>query len=178
MIDRPDLDPQDYKNRTAVRDQLKQIRRQERLSCRALGDLAGWSQWTVDHLEHADNWGIRRIQAWSRALGHQFRMTITGLTVPDDGDFEAELLKVTTAFGALDEDNLHTQAIVLDLARIRRGMGLTRKAFAAQVSVGNHVRGWEDEPTRCLVKTVQRYARGLGGELALEVVPVDVMVTA
>jgi hypothetical protein len=179
VIDRPDLDPADFAARVAVRERLRVIRRERKLSCRALCELAGWSRWTVDHLEHAENWGVRRIQAWSRALDHRFRMTIAGLVVPDDDNLDAELLRVATPFGALDADNLHTQAIVLDLARVRVAKGIGYSALGAHIGAGDRaVRGWEDKPTRCYVKTIQRYARGLGGSLVLEVVPVAVAVSA
>jgi hypothetical protein len=177
VIDRPDLDPADFTARIAVRDRLKQIRLDRKLSCRALCEVAGWSRWTADHLEHAENWGVRRVQAWSRVLDHRLRMTVVGLVVPDDDNLDAELLRIATPFGALDEDNLHTQAVVLDLARIRAGKGIGYSALGVRIGAGDRaVRGWEDKPTHCYVKTIQRYARGLGGSLTLDVVPVNVAV--
>jgi hypothetical protein len=105
-------------------------------------------------------------------------MSITGLIIPEL-DLGADLLRMAVPFGGLDEDGLHLLAVVDDLARYRTCHGITFAAVGKRIGVdGSAVRGWEDQPARLLLKTVQRYARGLGGALDLKVVPVDVAVSA
>lgn len=177
MIDRPDLHPDDLAERVRMRDQLRQERQDRKLSGRALSELAGWNGWAVEDLETKTNWGLRRVMPWARILDHRLRMTITGLTLPDDDDLLAEMLAVAVPFGGLDEDTLHVRAVVNDLARIRAAQGISAREFALRVQAGDKaVRGWEDKPTHCLVKTVQRYARGLGGALNLALEPVTTAV--
>lgn len=189
MIDLPDLDPQDTKNRVLLRDQHKHIRatmygstRQVRLVSQA----AGHGSRFIEDCETTTQWSVRRVSAWSRLLEHRFRMSITGLAIPEP-DLSADLLRVAVPFGGLDEDSLHLLAVVDDLARYRTHHGITFAEVGKRVGVdGSAVRGWEDQPARLLLKTVQRYTRGLGeiaqdrfgvgGHLQLEVVPVSVAV--
>lgn len=181
MIDLPDLDPQDHHNRAMVRDQLKHIRVARCGSVRqvrAVSAAAGHGTRFVEDCESTTQWSIRRVQAWARILDHRFRMTITGLDVPP-ADLHHELLRLAVPFGGLDEDALHILTVIDDLARYRIARGVGYNEAGRRIGVdGSAVRGWEDFPGRVLLKTAQRYARGLGGSLTLEVVPVNVAVPA
>lgn len=182
MIDLPDLDPRDGVNRIVLRGQLKTIREDTYGSCRrmrSVSEAAGYGSRFVEDCEDNLQWGVSRVTRWARLVEHRFVMTIEGLTLPDDDDLTAELLRVATPYGYFDEDQLHVRAVVNDLARIHRGQGLTNYALAKKIRCSNRaIARWTEKPDRCLLKTVQRYARGLGGSLALEVMPAGVAVTA
>lgn len=179
MIDLPDLDERDFTNRLRLRDRLRDIRDGAGLSGRAVSASAGLNHRAVHEAESTLQWSVSRVQRWARALEHRFVMTIEGLTLPDDDDLTAQLLRVATPYGYFDEDQLHVRAVVNDLARIHRGQGLSNYALAKRIRCSNRaIARWTEKPDRCLLKTVQRYCRGLGGSLALEVAPAAVVVTA
>lgn len=181
MIDLPDLDPQDHTNRVLVRDQLRHLRSVMHGStnrARLVSLAAGCGSRFIEDCEATTQWSVRRVCRWARIVEHRFRMTVTGLEVPA-ADLTADLLRVGTPFGGLDEDGLHILAVIDDLARYRIHRGLTFNETGRRIGVdGSAVRGWEDHPRRVLLKTAQRYARGLGGALALAVVPVSAAVPA
>jgi len=180
MIDRPDLRSEDLANRVALRDLLRQVRVDTHGSLRGLRNAsreAGLGARFVEDCEDTAQWGVRRVQTWARFLGHRFRMDITGLTVPDDGDITAAVLADVVTFGWADEDQVHIRQVVNNLARIRRHQQISYGRLSRIVGCGDRaIQGWEDQPERCHVKTVQRYARGLGGALALDVVPMPAVV--
>jgi hypothetical protein len=180
VIDPPDLHPQDYANRVALRDRLRQVRVESYGSYRRMrpaSAAAGLGGRFLEDCEITTQWGTRRLARWARLLEHRFRMHLTDLVVPDDDDLDAALLAVATPFGGVDEDQLHVRTVVNDLARIHRGQGLTNYALAKRIGCSNRaIARWSEKPDRCYLKTLQRYARGLGGSLALEVAPVSVAV--
>ncbi|WP_433731107.1 hypothetical protein ACQP2Y_21835 [Actinoplanes sp. CA-051413] len=179
MIDRPDLDEQDFINRLRLRDDLRDLRRSAGLSCRAVSFAAGLNHRAIHEAESTLQWSVARVQRWARALDRRFTMTIVGLSLPDDDDFEAELLRLATPFGGADADHLHVRAVVNDLRRIHWAQGLSNQALAKKIGGSNRaIARWAEKPHACYLKTLQRYARGLGGSLALEVVPVNVAVSA
>ena len=181
MINRPDLDQADSDSRAVLRARLKEIRKTTvgvQAEARIISQAAGLGVRFVEDCEAAPQWGAQRVARWARLLGHRFTMTITGLDLPEL-DFDAELLRMAVPFGGLDEDTLHLLAVVDDLARYRIHTGLTYAEIGRRTgSDGSAVRGWEDQPAKLLLKTVQRYTRALGGALLLDVVPANAAVSA
>lgn len=192
MIDLPDLDPQDTANWVLLRDQHKHIRAAlfgSTRQTRAASSAAGYGSRFIEDCETTTQWSVRRVSRWSRLLEHRFRMTIVGLVIPDDDDLTAALLAAATPFGGADEDFLHVRAVVNDLARVQAAQGVTDYALGRRIGCSNRaIARWVEKPEVCYLKTVQRYARGLGeiqrersgagGHLNLDVVPVSVAVPA
>jgi hypothetical protein len=192
MIDLPDLDPQDTANRVLIRDQNKHIRAAMYGSTRRVrlvSQAAGYGARFIEDCETTTQWSVGRVARWSRLLEHKFRITIEGLIVPNDDDLTAALLEAATPFGGADEDFLHVRAVVNDLSRVQQAQGITDYALGKRIGCSNRaIARWVEKPEVCYLKTVQRYARGLGeiqrertgvgGHLALEVVPVTVAVPA
>lgn len=180
MIHRPDLHAADPAARAAVQQHLRALRKSERLSAYEVSARLGLAVNAVRDLElKPPQWSVRRVQAWARALNHRFTMTLAGVAVPDGDDLITDLLTAATPFGAADEDRLHLFTVVNNLVRIRESAGITFQDIADRMGVHDRaVRGWEDHPDGSLVKTVQRYARAVGGELILEVTPVSAAVPA
>jgi hypothetical protein len=146
---------------------------------RLVAALLGMSRSTANSMERHTSWTVRRVQDWARAVDHRFRMRLTGLTVPDDGDVYAEILAMATPFGGRDEDRLHLLATVNDLIRCRAAVGLSCAEWEARMGVsGRAAELWEESHESTLVKLVQRYARGLGGALTFDVEPVAVAVAS
>lgn len=175
MIRRPELHPDDLTNRVALNRRLWALRQEASLSAVDLGTQLGMGRSAVNDMERDTSWAVRRVQAWSRGLGHQFRMTITGIAVPDTDDLMAELYAVATPATDAEADQLHLLTVVNDLVRARQHLGITYRELSALMCVNDHaIRGWEDRPQGSMVKSVQRYARATGGALDLALVPADV----
>jgi DNA-binding XRE family transcriptional regulator len=179
MILRPELHDDDPLNRERLLQQLRQVRREMGLGPGLFADGLGVTKTMFNHIETHTAWQVRRVQAWARLLDHRLRMTITGLVVPGDNDPTAAILAATTTFGAFDEDQQHLFTVVNDLTRIRRHLGWGYQRMGQQMGVtDNAARAWERDHAATLVKMVQRYARGLGGALLLELEPVPALVAA
>lgn len=179
MIPRDDLNLDDLTARKALASTLWTERRRAGLTTVDLAGLLGVCRSTTNTMERSTSWAVPRVQAWARVLDLRFRMRLTGLIVPDDGDVYAEILAMAmaTAFGSRDEDRLHLLATVNDLIRCRVAAGLTPADLGERIGVsGRAVELWEESHESTLLKLVQRYARGLGGSLALDVEPVPQVV--
>lgn len=169
MIASPDLHPDDHRARLILRDQLRVVRREQNVTLDGLGARMGMSRNAAADMHYRPSWQVARAQAWSRALCHQFRLTPTGLTVPDTYDVRADLLTVAVPVDDADEDRLHLLGVCDGLVRVRLHQGLTTQAMADLLGVtDNAVRLWETHPAGSLVRTVQRYTRALGGVLRLD----------
>jgi DNA-binding XRE family transcriptional regulator len=179
MIPRGDLHPDDLAARRTLASTLWRERRRAELTTVDLAAVLGVSRSTANSMERYTSWTVRRVQDWARAVDHRFRMQLTGLTVPDDGDVYAEILAMSIPFGGRDEDRLHLLATVNDLIRCRIAAGLSCADLGVRMGVsGRAVELWEESHESTLLKLVQRYARGLGGSLALDVEPVAAAVSS
>lgn len=177
MIERPELHQDDPLNRWALNRKLWKLRNDAGLTAAGLGRTLGITRSAMNDMERDTSWAVRRVQAWSRGLRHEFRMTITGITVPDTDDLMAELYAIATPQDPAEADRLHLLTVVNDLIRVREHTGITYRELGQRMGVNDRaVRGWEHQPHGSLVKSAQRYARAIGGALQLDVVPASALV--
>jgi DNA-binding XRE family transcriptional regulator len=175
VISRPELHADDLRAREWISAELRRIRTGQGRPCRSVAADLGLKKNAYAHMEKVTTWTVPKVQAWARVLDHRFVMTIHGLATPDDQDPTAAILAATTTFGGLDEDQLHLYTVVNDLIRVRKWFGMWQREVGRRLGVTeNAVRGWEKDHSATHVRSVQRYARALGGSLELDVVPVHV----
>jgi transcriptional regulator with XRE-family HTH domain len=168
-----DLHADDTAARAALRELMVRLRQDAGLTQPDLASRLGITRSSVNDMERATSWAVRRVQAWCRALNHQLVLSVDGIAVPARPDLWAELYTVAAAPSDAGRDRLHLLATVHDLIRAREALGWTGEELARRAGVhGRAIRQWEDSPDGSMVSSVQRYARALGGALTLTVVPV------
>lgn len=179
MIPRPELHVADRGARDRIRLDLRRHRAEQNMRAVDVAAEIGVKKSAFQRLELTTTWTVPRVQAWSRVLAHRFVMDIEGLVVPTgDGNVRAAILAATTTFGGLDEDQLHLFTTVNNLIWVRKRSGLTLQDVADRMQVtDNAIRGWEKDHTATHVRSVQRYARALGGAVGLGLDPVMAVVS-
>lgn len=169
----PDLHPDDLLARVELRAQLRELRETFDLSQRQVTRLAGFGYVeAVRDLEQKTSWEAWRVQQWARGLGRRLRLSVEGVELAPD-DTQSLVLRATTAFGGFDEDQLHLRTLAADLRRTRCHLGFTQAGFARRCRVSDGaIREFEGNPLQSWLRTYQRYARGLGGWLGLDLMSV------
>lgn len=168
-----DLHPADRANRDQLASQLRQIRVNLGISGAHLGTMLGYThKSSVGAMERRRSWEIRTLQAWARALHHQFTLTITGLAVPRDGDPLNAIYANQQPSAPAAIDRLLLRRTVNDLARIRRSR-MSAERLASLIGCTEEVVCWsESNPDGARLASVQRVARALGGALVPGLAPV------
>jgi transcriptional regulator with XRE-family HTH domain len=169
-----DLHPDDTAARDLLADTLRSIRRKARITGQDLADRLEVTEAAVSHMQHARNWTVRLVQRWARGLDHRLIVGFDGLTVPDDGDGLAAVYAAMEPEEPAVQDRLYLRAIVNDLARVRRALGITQAALSAQLGLSESAASWwELNPDGTRVASIQRYARALGGSAVFGLAPVE-----
>ena len=178
-----DLHVDDYTTRIRVGAELEQIRRDAGLRLVDMTALLGMSpRSTFGKFARQTSWKLPRLQGWARVLEHRLQLSIVGIRVPTviaAGDSYTQMLSMSVAFGAQDEDHLHLMTVCNDLIRARTAAGVTVNHHATTIGLTHRaVSDWENEHHNTSLRVVQRYARGLGSSLSVGIVPVNLAVPA
>lgn len=171
MIIAPDLHPDDATTRRRIAAHLRYIREDSGMSQPDLADILGINKGNVSQLELRDNWHVRTVQAWARALGRRIDLAIDGLTVPHgDGDMLAALYASQQPETVEAEDQLDLRILGNNLTRIRRDRDVTLVAVAARLGCSpSAVYRHEADVDGILLSTLQRHVRALDGSLRVRV---------
>lgn len=165
-----DLDPRDQADRLAIAAELVRIREQEaRIGQRALAARLGVDQPGIGRYERGDQWRIRTVRRWARALGRTFTLTPAGF--PQPAAFWAKSTDIETALHAvlggvvLGGDTGDEWAIAnlqSELAGIRVACGVSRLRLARRLGITEQaVSLFEGGEHGASVTTAQRYTRAI-----------------
>ena len=159
----PDLHPDDAAVRQALRDMLVELRQRAGLTQRDLADRCGVGKSLVAQWELADGWMVSSLQRWALGLGYRLVLRPDGLPYTD-----VSVMRPVDETAAAEWDRL---ALLDALRSAREELGVSTAALADALGVtGGAVRQLE-AGRDLLLASAQRYCRGLGGVLAVEVEP-------
>jgi transcriptional regulator with XRE-family HTH domain len=177
MIRHGDLHPADHAARITLRDQFTQARRDRGLSQRDLARHLSIGQAALAGTERSRSANMHADTAQHRArvLAHRLTFAVDGFMVPPCPT--TATLHQLAADAATDtaEDAHHLAATVAHLHTIRRWTGMDCRALARRIAVYDDAVSRFELHTRIpLLGTMQRYARGLGGVLRFDLIPVQI----
>lgn len=159
----PDLDPADADAREHLRDTLTGMRVDAGLSQRDLALWMGLHPSAVSLLESRTTWRISTVQRWAHALGHRLVLWPDGLPYVDVSMFRPQ----GDEMRAMEWDR---RALIEAMADARRELGITQRELAARLGVTEPAIGLAERESDVLMISAQRYCRGLGGSLGIDVV--------
>lgn len=172
MIVPEDLHPDDTAARHLLAGRLRRVREGRSITQAEAGERLGCNNNYVSQLERYRTWKVATVQAWARIYDYRLNLTLTGLSVPDDGDPVAAMYDATQPGTAAAEDRLDLRIYVNNLVRIRVAAGITLKQLGVLLGCSESAAcRRESHADGVLVSTLQQHTRALGGALVLDVVP-------
>jgi transcriptional regulator with XRE-family HTH domain len=172
MLAPVDLHPDDMAVRDRLAAQLRALRTGAGISQRDAAARLGICQSRLFYIEQRRAWQVRLVQRWARIYDHRLALSVSDLTVPDDGDELAAVYAAQRPATLDTVDRLHLRQVVNDLARIRR-QRMSAETMGRLLGRSDSAVQWrEDNPDGALLASVQQYARALGGHLDVDLAPI------
>lgn len=170
-----DLHPDDFANRDALRRELIRLRSEVRgLSQRDFGALLDRDQGGIGRLERTDQWHMRTLQRWCRALGVEILLEPVGFPPPAKvrtlhptkndqvDDLLAAIVGGFTPSDTVAADAWRVVQWQYELAGIRCALNVTQKQMArALLNTTAAVSDFESGEHGSRLIIMQRYARAL-----------------
>lgn len=120
---------------------------------------------------HSMTWAMVDVQEWCKLLGGRLEVSYPGVPVPDPDEVDqfSAVLRVLYS-----DDEFQRWFAVRYLAAARVKAGVSAKDFAAKIGATiGAVTAWESSTDSPLIPALMRHARGLGGIVRLDFVPVE-----
>lgn len=155
----PDLHPDDLAQRECLRDLLVDTRHARAMTQANLADRLGKGKSTVANMELDLHWRISTVQRWARGLG--LRLLLTPAILSND----VYLLPPADPDAAMAFDR---QAAIESLAEARRAARMTQQQLADRLGVTEAAVYSIEKERDVLLLTAQRYCRGLGSFLFID----------
>jgi transcriptional regulator with XRE-family HTH domain len=176
VITMPDLHPDDLAARIELTNTLKDLRRLQGLGLRPYAAILGTSFSRVHTIETdpTPNPSLLSLERRADALGHYLIVNMVGLPVIDD---PITAILAAARQPTTPDDRAETTAAVLGarLNHARVGLGISVDTLAERLGISasaitkQHVAGPEAR-----LATWQRYARGLGGSLNVQLAQLQI----
>lgn len=157
----PDLHPDDLAQRECLRDLLVDVRHIRDLSQSDLGYRMGLVGSTVTLMELRLQWRVSTVQRWADALGLRLVLS-TGLPGTNE---DVYLLRPADPAAALAFDR---RAFIESLAEGRRQVQVTQRRLGEKLGISENGVAAIEKENDIMMANAQRYCRGLGSQLRIE----------
>ena len=173
MIPLNDLHPGDLDARINLRDMLIERRVELGHSQASLAQHIGVTQSNIARIETGTNWHIVKLQRIARGLNTRILLYPDGVPGGPYDDPTADAFRPTNPQRA---DHWDQRTLLANLAAARQAVGLTQRQVgdvlgSSESAVGNY----ERTKTGLMLISPQRYCRAIGGELAMELMDLNVL---